>query len=187
MKKFFVLVILTSFSLLSFSQSKGIFYDKTDDGIRTIITDNENLYTKFGEGCDFYLVYAYKDDIGLYNLVLSLRRTKTEQFDVGRKLLIKFDDGSTMELSNSNRIGRADYTYTVLSGGTLYYMKPCYQITQEQIETICSKNPIKIRIENNMEYYDRNIKSKKFSQGLKKQYDNIKYAMTIDNDIHEGF
>lgn len=185
MKKFLLLAVCVISSTIAFAQIKA---DKVEeDGSRWIVTDNTNLYTGWTNAAAFNLSYSLKvNGEESYEITLCLNEGKM-QFEEGRKLLIKFKDGSMMELKNNQKIGPADYKYQTSSSGTSYFTFPHYSVTEEEIQKIIDGEAIKIRVENDIEFFDRDIKKNKFSKGLKNAYEAIKAKKETKNDVYEGF
>lgn len=185
MKKFLIFTLGLLFSTNLFSQ---ISVDKVEeDGSRYIMSSYYNLYKGWDYAAGFRLSYVESpDDDSYYRITVSLNEGKM-QFDLGRKLLLKFKDNSILELKNVDEIGPADYEYDVTSSGTNYYTYPKYLITEEEIEKIINGEVIKIRIENNIEFFDREIKKNKFSKNLKIMYEAIKAKRETQNDVYQNF
>lgn len=185
MKKFLLLAVCVITSTIAFAQIKA---DKVEeDGSRWIVTDNTNLYKGWTNAAAFNLSYSLKvNGEESYEITLCLNEGKM-QFEEGRKLLIKFKDGSMMELKNNKKIGPADYKYQTSSSGTSYFTFPHYSVTEEEIQKIIDGEAIKIRVENDIEFFDRDIKKNKFSKGLKNAYEAIKAKKETKNDVYEGF
>ena len=185
MKKILLVTLCLFFSANMFSQ---IRIDKVEeDGSRYIITEHDNIYTKMTTAASLYLNYILMNSGDEnYYITLCLNEGKME-FDKGRKLLLKFKDNSVMELVNCDEIGSTDYKYNVTRFGTDYLTYPTYNVTEEEIQKIIDGNVVKIRIENNIEYFDRDIKRNKFSKALKTAYDAINAQKNVKNDIYEGF
>lgn len=181
MKFFLLLAVCVISSPIAFAQIKA---DKVEeDGSRWIVTDNNNLYVGWDKSAGFNLSYSLKaNGEETYEITLCLDEGKM-QFEKGRKLLIKFKDGSIMELKNNKKIGPTDYKY--LSKSYLTY--PQYSVTEEEIQKIINGEATKIRVENDMEFFDRDIKKNKFSKGLKNAFEAIKAKKETKNDIYEGF
>ena len=186
MKKSFMLLFLAFISITSaYAQ---INKDKVEeDGSRVILSDSKNLYRKMASAAGFYLAYVL-DAQGNeeWSLEVKLNEGKS-QIAVGRKLLIKSDDGSVMELQNSKEIGPADYTYNVTRYGTDYYVRPSYILTEAQLKTLINSKVIKIRIETDSDMFDREIKSAKFQKNLKEMYDAICAQKQKSNNVYDGF
>lgn len=185
MKKFLLLAVCVISSTIAFAQIKA---DKVEeDGSRWIVTDNTNLYTGWTNAAAFNLSYSLKvNGEESYEITLCLNEGKM-QFEEGRKLLIKFKDGTMMELKNNKKIGPADYKYQTSRSGTSYFTFPHYSVTEEEIQKIIDGEAIKIRVENDIEFFDRDIKKNKFSKGLKNAYEAIKAKKETKNDVYEGF
>ena len=185
MKIFLLLAVCVFSSTIAFAQIKA---DKVEeDGSRWIVTDNTNLYSGWTNAAAFNLSYNLKvNGEETYEITLCLNEGKM-QFEEGRKLLIKFKDGSMMELKNNKKIGPADYKYQTSRSGTSYFTFPHYSVTEEEIQKIIDGEAIKIRVENDVEFFDRDIKKNKFSKGLKNSYEAIKAKKETKNDVYEGF
>lgn len=186
MRKFFISAICLFASYSLFAQ---ISIDKVEeDGSRIIVSDYHNIYTEWSSAaaaCVEYILIP-EDDVEHYEILFSLNEGKM-QFDEGRKLLLKFKDGSVMELSNTEVIGPADYKYSVTKYGTNYYTYPSYKVTEEQLKQIISGEVVKIRIENNIEYFDREIKKNKFSKAIQQSYEAILSKKQVKNDVYTNF
>lgn len=173
--------------LVSVSLFSQIRIDKVEeDGSRVIISDESNIYTGWTNAAAMSLSYMFTDGLEVYSITLCLNEGKM-QFEKGRKLLLKFKDNTTMELVNRDHIGPADYEYRVTSVGTDYYTYPKYSVSVEDIQKIINGEVVKIRIENDIEFFDRDIKKNKFSKALKKAFDAISSRKTVKNDVYEGF
>ncbi len=185
MKKCVFILVGIITSTFTFGQVR---IDKVEeDGSRFILTENSNIYKGWTNAGAFNLCYTLKvngeED---YDMTLCLNEGKM-QFEEGRKLLLKFKDGSMMELKNHEKIGPTDYKYQVSSIGTSYFTFPKYILTVEEIQKIIDGEVIKIRIENDVEFFDRDIKKNKFSKGMKKAFESINAKKTTKNDVYEGF
>lgn len=184
-KLLFFMLGLFFYSTSVFSQ---IAVDKVEeDGSRYIIATSELLYRGWDYSAGFRLSYIeLPDSDPIYTLSVNLNEGKM-QFDKGRKLLLKFKDDSILELENIEEIGPGDYEFEVTSAGTNYYTFPKYKITEEDIEKIIAGQVVKIRVENNIEFFDREIKKNRVSKGLKSMYDAIKAKRETKNDVYQGF
>lgn len=185
MKKFLLFAVCFISSSIAFAQ---ISADKVEeDGSRWILTENSNLYTGWTNAAAFNLSYTLKvNGEETYEITLCLNEGKM-QFEEGRKLLIKFKDDSMMELKNNKKVGPTDYKYQTSRTGTSYFTFPHYSITEEEIQKIIDGEVVKIRIENDIEYFDRDIKKNKFSKAMKNAYEAIKAKKETKNDVYEGF
>lgn len=185
MKKYFFIAMCLVSSTITFAQ---ISADKVEeDGSRFIITQNSNIYTRWTNAAAFNLSYNLKvNGEEYYEMTLCLNEGKM-RFEEGRKLLIKFKDDSILELKNNKKIGPADYKYQVSSSGTSYFTFPRYLITEEEIQKIINGEVVKIRVENDIEFFDRDIKKNKFSKGMKTAFEAIQARKQTKNDVYEGF
>ncbi len=166
-------------------------YDKTsvDGETRFVASERVKLYTTWGGDTEFGLstTEALKEE-GLFTLDFVLAEGKI-QIQKGRKLLIKFDDGSIMELENVQEVGLADYTYKVVGGGTmtLYYVRPSYLLTEAQVKEIINKTAVKLRIEFDSGQADRDIKKNGLSKNLAPMYESILKALSTKKTIYSDF
>lgn len=182
------MLTVISYLVLSIGVYAQITKDKVEpDGGRLISTGYTNLYRHMVNAAAFNLSYTLTaDSIEGYFLTICLNEGKM-QFGRGKKLLIKFADNSMMELENSTEIGPADYEYKVSQYGTNYFTYPQYDINVEQIKRIINGEVVKKRIENDIEYFDRDIKKNKFSKGLKELFEAIDARKQAKNNVYEGF
>ena len=195
MKKIIVLII-TVLSLSSLSYSQNVRVDKYDveDSTRVVLSYWKNFYTEWSTAASFSVGYAVnKNGLYLWQLDVCLNEGKI-QISKGRKMLLKFDDDSILELENSTEIGPGDYKYDVSKYGTTYYVYPSYSITEEQIQKIISGNVIKVRIEHEVGFVDREIKGVKkkspksrFSEGMEQLYTDVKAASQQTKNIRDNF
>lgn len=158
-----------------------------EDGTRIIISDRDNLYSKWSTGAGFDLstgITPSGDQFWWLDITLSEGKGQIEE---NRVLLIKFDNDEVLELKNDKAIGPADYTYRVTTMGTTYYLHPRYPISEEQLNKLLNGTVTKVRIEHDAGHFDREINGKKFHKRINKMYDQIKKRMTVSNDVHDGF
>lgn len=194
MKKLYLLLFLVPSLFLvscmgSGSIARGVSVDKVEgDGQRTVLSMSNNLYTEWNSAAAFRLacfVSSKRDTT--FVLMLTLNEGKM-QIDEGRKLLIKFDDNSIMELSNITRIGPADYEYRVTKYGTDYYVQPAYAITEKQIHELMTKKAVKVRIEHDIDQIDRELSDlNKLGKGITAAYESIKEALGKSKNIYSDF
>ena len=194
MKRFMLTMFVgIVFANIGFSQNVKADKYTVEDSTRVIISHSKNLYSEWASGASFSVEYCQTNNSELWFLSLCLNEGK-RTIDKGRKMLLKFEDGSIIELENCEEIGIADYEYEVTSYGTNYYVYPSYTITEEQIQKIINGNVIKVRIEINTGYLDREIKGKKkksvkgrMSEDMKEIYDNVKAASLQKKSIYDDF
>lgn len=184
MKKLIALIFcFCSFFVISAQQ-----IDKQEeDGSRWIISSGENLYSTFSTGAGFDLrVNVFPNGDKLWSFCVTTNEGKGT-IDSGRVILIKFDDGSVMELKNCNPIGPADYEYQVTKYGTNYYLNPHYPVTEEQLQKLLTGKVTKVRIEHDAGHFDRDINSKKFNKRINNLYKQVIGRLSVSNDVHDGF
>lgn len=187
MKKIFLLLVFLMSSTFSFAQN--VSKDKTEeDGSRVILSLVQNLYSKWSTAAAFYLAYMRSaNGSEEWSLEIILNEGK-DTIDKGRKMLIKTEDGEMFVLENNKEIGPADYEFEVTRHGyTIYYLRPSYLLSEEQLRKLCSSNIIKIRIETDNSSFDRDINPKKFSKAINKMYQAINSAKSVENTIYDDF
>lgn len=186
MKNYLFLIFFLFLSVKLYSQ----VYDKTNDDIRIIVSDDKKLYTGLLDAGTFHLSLAtslLNEDFKIWTFHVSLYEGKMT-IDKGRLLLIKFKDGSTMELKNVTAIGPSDYEYRITSYNDIeYYVRPSYELSEKMLKEMLEKDVVKIRIENNISYFDRKISSLDFKRSINKLYKQILKSLNASNDVREGF
>ena len=184
MKKILVLI----FCLCTlFAVSAQQIDKQEEDGSRWIISNGENLYSTWSTGAGFDLrlnVFPNGDKFWRFCVTTNEGKGTIEK---GRVILIKFEDGSVMELKNCNEIGPADYQYQVTKYGTNYYLNPQYPITEEELHKLLTDKVTKVRIEHDAGHFDREINSKKFNKRINTLYKQVKDRLSVSNDVHDGF
>jgi len=185
MKRLYILITFTLFiSLMGYSQK--ITYDKTDEeGSRVILTSEESIYTGWTNSAALNMgvvTYGKNNADSLLVIFLTLNEGIL-QFEKGRKLLLKCQNGDIIELQNTREIGAGDYKSNVTSSGT----SPQYSVTEEQIQKIIDGNIVKIRIETNTGELDRDIKKNKFSKAVANDYPFLKERLKKQKRITDGF
>lgn len=186
MKKILFLFLLALYSINSLSQ---VTVNKVEqDGSRIILTEEFRIYDYKLTSCGFARLNCVIDSNGEENYFLGLTLNEgIMTFNKGRKLLLKFQDDSIMELENIEEIELTDNKLEQSLSHSFYLVYPEYPVTKEQIQNIINNEIVKIRIENNSEYFDRNIKKNKFSKGIKSAYEDIQEKKLTKKDIYEGF
>lgn len=180
--------------LSSFANAQGVLIDTyAEDSSRIVVSNSKFLYqfisnnTTFSVGC-IQNVNGEK----IWALQLCICESKMT-ISPGRKLLFKFDNGDIMELTNYKDIGPADYEYKVTSSKTEYYVSPSYQITEDQILKITQGNIVKVRIEHNAGFFDREMrgftkkKPSRFPEYLGELYADVKVALSKERSIIDNF
>ena len=122
----------------------------------------------------------------IYMISLMLNEGK-QQIDVNRKLLIKMEDGSIITLSNISKIGPSDYE--IRTGGvvTEYIVYPSYPVSKEDLLRMINNDVIKIRIETDIDYIDRNINGSGWSNSLQMGLSVIEKNLKINKTIYTDF
>lgn len=173
--KYFISIFLSFICLNAFSQIKS---DIIENGSRTIVTEAKNLYRGMSNATGFHLSYTCTDTDELFAITLHINEGK-KQIDVNRKLLLKFQDGTILELANANKCELNDFVY------------PMYLLSKEDIQKIIRVQVIKIRIETDFDFIDKTIKKNKMSEGMKELYDSIVTQLSSSKektrDVYDNF
>lgn len=188
MKKILLIfVAFIGFHSMQAQEKNYIASDNIDtEGWRTIFSKAENIYSTFntGAGGQLEALVSPSGDV-TYFFRICFNEGKFTMVE-GSLLLLKLGDGSTMEL-HSNHIGPSDYTYNVTKYGTVYYVWPIYEITEEQIHQIADFDVTKIRVQFDGGTVDRDIKKGKLSKLFSKAYPAIKSALTQTKSVYDNF
>ena len=164
MKKIFLTQLLILCCL--FQITAQIKSDETANGIRTIITKNKELYSKWSSAAGFCIKYIY---------FIDSPKTESYIFDIGfnegmiffnidSEIWFKCENGDVIKLKTINEIT----PYNIYSIGSNFYAHPHYEVTREQIETIINGNIQKIRFFTTKGYIDREINGYNLSINLEK-------------------
>ncbi len=169
--------------------SRGVSIDKIEnDGSRSIVSDINNLYAEWTSAAAFRLsclITSTHDTT--FILMVTLNEGKLT-IDKGRKMLIKFEDNTIMELSNISKIGPTDYDYNVTRYGTDYYVYPDYKLTVNQINELMTKKAVKVRIEHDLGEIDRELSGQnKLGKGITAEYESIIEALNTKKNIYSNF
>lgn len=150
------------------------------DGSRTIISDDD----EFKDDQSVCMIYEIsKESMVLYKFI---RFTIEDhgKMEAGRSLLIKFDDESVMELKNYINV----YAHPVGSHWGAMCIQPMFAVTDEQLDTICSKNIVKLRFEQADDIIDIKVKRNKLSKLILRCRTDIETLLSKKKrDIHSDF
>lgn len=175
MKKLFLFSVLVIAS--SFCYAQDIDEDIYDDnGNRTIITDEG----EFGNDHEVRMVYEIPKGAEKPTKLLDFLIEDNGKMEKGRLLLIKFEDGSVMELKN-----RADvYPHFRFPHMVI---EPMFVVTDEQLDQICTKNVVKVRFEQDNDMIDVNVKRNKMSKFITKCRAYLDEALNNKRDVRANF
>ena len=185
MRKLLFFISLLLFSTYGFSQVK---YDRFDeDGSRVILSKDKIVRFTMKIGVTFQLMDVVSvNGADSYFIILNVLGNKHREweFTKGRKLLIKLKDGSIIELSVYKTLEDNDY-----EGYSAHIQ---YLVSETDIEKMISNDVVKLRIENDVDYKDVDVKGNLFTKGIKKLYTAIKEERKIekksgDAGLYEGF
>lgn len=158
-------------------QAQKVIIDKADsDGKRYIATE----FRGFSLGC-----YAGNNDT---TWVLVYYLNEKREIDTGRKLLIKLSDEKVITLENAVQIGPLDYESNYYSGRMHYAVHPVYYISKKDLMSIMDKGMIKIRVETNIDTFDRSEKDcKRITKMLSEEYGNIMELLQVKKTLYTDF
>ena len=164
--------LISMFAFIAIAiNSNAQFVDRLNqNGKREISSKYEKLYESL-------------TGMGVYNLILVQDNENTDEISIylhlqlregdvimseGRKLLIKFDDDSIMELSNLCEVS-------------------IYLLSSDNLASLLNKNAVKIRIDTDKGYFDKKINEKKFKEKIGKLYNQVLTKSKGSSNIRDGF
>ena len=121
-----------------------VFSDKiAEDGSRMIVTHTNLLGIMEGPQI-FYGLYDYitPEDVDNYEIYLRLPPSYKKSISKGRKLLLKFEDDTIMELE-SNEFHSAQ---------SIHHEDVRYNVKEEDLNKMLTVKVIRVRIENDINY-----------------------------------
>lgn len=198
MKK--LLLTIALMGSLTCGAQQAILDKQEANGNRAIVTTSV-IFTKdkgiFGSGASreiFMQLNRFKRDssyVDEYTICFPQISTQRWSLDVGRKMLLKTQSDSVIEIANVIPVRESDNTYEIESNYTFYTMHPLYGVNSNQIQQIIKGKIKKLRIETNYGAYDLqpndNSKFWDFSLAVKMCYDCIQKRLAYNRDIHSGF
>ncbi|MBO4481701.1 MAG: membrane lipoprotein lipid attachment site-containing protein [Bacteroidales bacterium] len=132
--------------------------------------------------------------VKIWSLVLVLRAVDNDVVVLNKSmLLLKFEDGSTLELtSDTSRIATSHLVSleSYYHGGFLHENRvtiPWYPITEDQIKDIINKKVVKIRIETFRALNDGDVLYNEFSKTIKEEYNSIIHTLAIPRTMYSDF
>ncbi len=185
MKKCALILFLVYSSLTVFAQTTKttIVVDKEQNGRRIILTKREFLYSDGDHHANFGLSCSEDKYYRSFILFIDFYEGKL-QMEKGARLLLKFDDGSVIELRNQKKIGPYDYEVTK---NVEYHVEAMYKITPQQIKEMMDKTLVKIRIEHSIGEIDREVQSKLLPLVLNCNLFDINDALEKPKDFYSDF
>lgn len=178
--------------------AQGISYDKQEvNGDRVIVTSlckfAKQKSSFLSGSAEWNVMMKYISVNKKYGICIPLISMNRENLSAGRKLLIKFENDSTLELSNINNILTSDNTFDIIGGITFYNLYPIYDVSTDKLNLIMKNRVTKLRIEVEWGkgYIDIEQNDYKkiwnFSGVVNDCYNAIKKRLSVNNDIHNGF
>ncbi len=185
MRRLLFIVSLLLFSTSMFSQIASDRFDK--DGSRVILSKEKAVSFTFKLAVSFRLMDIVSvNDADSYYIILNVigNKKRETEYTKGRKLLIKLSDDSIIELSVYKTLEDEDYVGCSA--------RVTYSISEADIERMINNNVVKLRIENDFDYKDVDVKKNLFTKGLKKLYGAVKEERKIEKKsgeagLYEGF
>lgn len=168
---------------------------QNEDGTRTITTSGVS-YASTGLRSTMPTVLHLKKRIDKeqtrYLLVFERTMSKKTFIKENSKLLLKFEDGSMMELKIVHAIKEVDNNPHVSLSALYYTASPAYELTEEQINKLITTEVVKFRMETDTGegYEDQGVENTKgwyFSDTLRECYEAIAEKEKTSNGLHEGF
>lgn len=169
------LLLIASLLCLSVSMFSQISDDKfNEDGSRIIVSKYRGISSGFRLMVSFRLIDVIDvNDGNTYFIQLNLIGNKKEkEYAKGRRLLLKLKDDSIIELINQETIRVKDYVG--------YAARIKYLVKENEIDKLITGEVKKIRIENDFDYVDIEVKKNVFSKGLGKVYEAIQKEKKIE-------
>jgi hypothetical protein len=185
MRRLLFIASLLLFSISMFSQIASDRFD--EDGSRVIISKDKAISFTMKLSVSFRLMDIVSvNDADSYFIILNVigNKKRETEYTKGRKLLIKLNDDSIIELTVYRTLEDKDYV-----GPTA---RVPYSVSEADIERMINNDVVKLRIENDFDYKDVEVKKNLFTKGMKKLYGAIKEERKIEkksgNDgLYEGF
>ncbi len=181
-----ILIALLVLSSIGASAQKIIMDKVESDGSRHIQTEYKTIYSKmFTAGAISLYCLANESDTTFYiSLMLNERKPEIDQ---GRKLLVKLDDGIILTLENIDKIGPLDYETRQVFNSVEYLVYPRYYVSLDDLMLMISKGVVKLRIETDLDNFDRDIIKAKMSDYLENSLSKIIEVLSIKKDIYSDF
>ena len=190
--KQFIIIAFFAFVYTTVS-AQDIVHDRTEKGIRTILTAKTNCRS---------MTDKIVLQVGLSAIIDEQNQDTTLYFDTyltagseievrkGSPLLLKLMDGTIMELSAATNSKNPVWNSNVIGGQVFrtYDIFPSYSVTAEQLESICKTGVKKIRIDIIPNMFDKEFKKDKISAALRNYRDALKSAFRKPSaNSKEGF
>lgn len=183
MKRFFLFIFILISCCSTFAQS--VDKDETDmNGNRTIITDEDEFDEDNTIGLKYTILASSKNDT-----IISICFTIEDwgNMEKGRKLLLKFQDNSIMELTNSVDEFRHPLAGHLSMFGPAMGIQPQFIVTKQQLDDIISKKVVKLRFEQADDTIDIKVKKNKVSKILSECLSSIQKISGKEKNLYEGF
>lgn len=155
-----------------YASAQKVTLDKTNaDGIRVIECDplsklgfNRWVYSEGLWSCCFG---GIRYEGGKYSIILLAREKKSPLISVGKKLVLDFEDGTSMELNNAFEVNESTLTK---GPGHKRMARPQYPVTDEQLDKIIKGNVVYVHLDTDthgvIEREVRDADERTFSEGI---------------------
>lgn len=185
MRKILLVASLLLFSTNLFSQIASDRFD--EDGSRVILSKVKGFSFTMKLGVQIQLMDVVSvNDADSYFIIMNVigNKKRETEYTKGRKLLIKLNDGSIIELAVYKTLEDDDYV------GCAAHVT--YSVSEADIERMITNEVVKLRIENDFDYKDVEVKKNLFTKVLKKLYEAVKEERKKekkygDAGLYEGF
>lgn len=171
-----LIISIISIILSSPMYAQKIMVDKTENGIRSIMTTTKICRDFTDKAVFSFGLAAYITDSDTsYKLIIDITRDEQTTPQTGEQVSLRTASNEVMKLDISNISSREDAT---VIGNTLYtsYITTIYaDLTATQLDKLCTDGIIKIRIPSSLGNIDKEYKKDKASPILSK-------CLTLIND-----
>ena len=187
MKRIFLLLLglmpILAFSQVRILQKTDVLSDEIkNDGSRVIVSQYYSVFSALVTASTFTLdCITTKATQPQYFLHLYLNMGDI-LVEGGKALLLKLDNNEVIELKS---LEESKYE---ISDSNRRIVDASYPIEESMLKKIMERSIVKIRIEYNGGYFDRQFKKNKFGDNLKIAYNNIQLALQKESkSIRDDF
>jgi hypothetical protein len=179
--KRFVALIAIIFSI-NMNAQRILTDENSLDNTRTIVTTEEEFYDDETVGMTYYIGKNNKDTLRVINITIE----EWGKMEEGRSFLLKFKDGSILELKNIK-----NQTAHPVAGhwgmGPVMCLQPAFIVTEDQLNKICEGEVVKLRFEQGDDIVDKKLKKNKFSTLIRNCRKVLNEAGSQQRDLRKDF